>query len=227
MTLIRNPRRLLILVLACPLLAYPQNFNFRYHVDGLQDPTLIQVFDDGQRTYVQSGLEDPPRLFRVPRPGTGNGLIKWRFESPYLVIDEVLNCFQGVQARQDWLVHNDKNTHQPCTRPTDPVPEVSAFTPPIEASLPLTGSPPLSTRPIVFEVKDGERLSQALTRFLTTQGYLLDWKSPDDFLVREGYVTYGRTLEETLSGLPQEFGLTLDIRLNRVLIKRLSSRQSE
>ncbi len=51
---------------------------------------------------------------------------------------------------------------------------------------------------LVFEVRDNQRLSQALGHFLETLGWRLEWESQSDFVVRRGYVVKAPTLRQVL-----------------------------
>jgi hypothetical protein len=62
--------------------------------------------------------------------------------------------------------------------------------------------------PLVFEVRDNQRLSQALSHFLETQGWRLEWESQSDFVVRRGYRVRGQTLKDVLLEALGEYRLS-------------------
>ena len=62
--------------------------------------------------------------------------------------------------------------------------------------------------PLLFEVRDNQRLSQALSHFLETQGWRLEWESASDFVVRRGYTVRGKTLKQVLLEALGEFRLS-------------------
>lgn len=70
-----------------------------------------------------------------------------------------------------------------------------------------TGASPAAA-PLVFEVRDNQRLSQALGRFLETLGWRLEWESQSDFVVRRGYVVKAPSLKEVLLQTLGEYRLS-------------------
>jgi hypothetical protein len=61
---------------------------------------------------------------------------------------------------------------------------------------------------LTFEVRDNQRLSQALSHFLETQGWRLEWESQSDFVVRRGYVVRAPTLKQILLEALGEYRLS-------------------
>ncbi|MDE3009835.1 MAG: TrbG/VirB9 family P-type conjugative transfer protein [Pseudomonadota bacterium] len=61
---------------------------------------------------------------------------------------------------------------------------------------------------LVFEVRDNQRLSQALGNFLETLGWRLEWESQSDFVVRRGYVVRAPTLKQVLLQTLGEYRLS-------------------
>jgi hypothetical protein len=61
---------------------------------------------------------------------------------------------------------------------------------------------------LVFEVRDNQRLSQALGHFLETLGWRLEWESQSDFVVRRGYVVKAPTLRQVLLQTLGEYRLS-------------------
>ena len=66
------------------------------------------------------------------------------------------------------------------------------------AALAAAGGAAARSPELIFEVRDNQRLSQALGQFLETQGWRLEWESQSDFLVRRGYVVRAPDLRQVL-----------------------------
>ncbi len=59
-----------------------------------------------------------------------------------------------------------------------------------------------------LDVRDNQRLSQALAQFLETQGWRLEWESASDFVVRRGYTVRGNNLRQVLLEALGEYHLS-------------------
>lgn len=70
-----------------PVAATPL-YDFDWHLDGAADVRPYQVFDDGQKIYLQ--FADPKRVPAIfaDTPG-GLVLLHWRPDPPYVIVDQM------------------------------------------------------------------------------------------------------------------------------------------
>ncbi|MCA8057458.1 MULTISPECIES: TrbG/VirB9 family P-type conjugative transfer protein [Burkholderia cepacia complex] len=71
-----------------PPVATAPVYNFDWRLDGATDVRPYQVFDDGQKIYLQ--FADPKRVPAVfaDSPG-GLVLLHWRPDAPYIIVDQL------------------------------------------------------------------------------------------------------------------------------------------
>ncbi len=104
----------------------PEGFNFAYSAEHQEAIGLIQVFDDGQRTYLQ--FKDRSPYLAIEREG--GGLIPVHQEPPYVVLEGVYERLALTDDQSNATVVNAQFATVP------PVPRVAAY--PVPAP-----SPPL------------------------------------------------------------------------------------
>ncbi len=146
----------LMLALACAgiLAACAQNtpsvvesrYNMHYSFTDLNDSGVVQVFDDGNRTYLQYRTTvDPDATPSITVPDT-HLVMKAHRTGNYWVVDGVFGAFYVVLAGRPALVNNDAIPHAPPVEPQPvPVKESVSSAPPTLTVHFSGGSTSLST----------------------------------------------------------------------------------
>jgi hypothetical protein len=218
-----NPCVIAITLLLCGLSfgAEPDALHFNYRVEGDVSNVKIYVFDDGKRTYLQYEGKDTPILQVNSQDDLVGRTLVMRFEAPYLVVDGTLPCFLLTTSRIQLMIFKSSTKLPECRR-------VPRATPPEDAPekiLTLQNSPqdekpsgaPMNSG-MLFHVPAQSRLSEALRQFLLKEGYVLHWRSTDDFIIREAYVAYGNTVLDVLTSIERDYDLSAQVKLNAVTI---------
>jgi len=98
-----------------------------------------------------------------------------------------------------------------------PQPLAAAPAPQIDA-IPVTYQPPAG-EVVTFQVADGQRLSDAVRRFIAAHNLVLDWDTGGaDFQVRFGYQVNGPSLDAVLLNVLTPFRLSAITRLGNGVI---------
>jgi len=88
---------------------------------------------------------------------------------------------------------------------------------PIASTLMKTnGSLPNGT--LVFQAHHQARLSQLVHDFLESQGWRLQWNSPDDFLIHDAYVIYGNSIPHVMNSVLSDYHLMAKLGANTVTV---------
>jgi hypothetical protein len=200
-------------------------FNFAYVLEGDPDIAPSQVFDDGNKIFLQFSQQVELPIFYADdgqgKPGANPE--KFELHSPYIVLSTIrprlhlkLGSHHAVLINQ-----NMKQTKgiEAITRtlgniffakPSTQAEDSEKVTFPKKENIPPlnTTSESRSARPpFVFQVHNKESLSEALRQFLETQGWRLQWNTADDFMIHSAYVMYGLTLPELIHSILAEYQL--------------------
>jgi Conjugal transfer protein len=224
-----------VLALAGPSSAATK-FNFSYVLEGDEEIAPSQIFDDGNKIYLQFNLPPPlPEFYLDDGQGKPSlNSVKSELLSPYVVIS-TLTPRLHLHLGSHHAVMVNQNLKQPkgltsITRTLGAI--FSSKQKPTEIDFhnpdslndenlslpPTTKGEDQKGAKLIFQVRNRESLAQALQNFLESQGWRLQWNHSEDFIIHSSYVMYGTELPVLVNSVVTEFKLRAKYLGNTVIV---------
>ncbi|BBO59925.1 TcpQ domain-containing protein [Mycoavidus sp. B2-EB] len=167
----------------------PTTYHFDWHISGAPEVAPLQVFDNGQKLYLQFRKGFPTPVILADKPD-GQILLHWRVESPYIVLNQLesrLHFRLGRQHAQAW--RKNSKLHMATAWPAKTVKTVAPqalFLPTNAAKIPAKTQPESQKpAPTLWQVKrSDENLRQLLTRWAQIESWHLVWDVNHDIPIQ-------------------------------------------